>query len=378
MVDAVRPPVHGDPPGSFPDRRNLPRRIQPTPPVAFVAAVLAWLAAPGLAAAPPSASAPDVPRQALRTTAHFAFFSDFETNLNDALIAAGLARKRGAEEKGDLARGSACFDALPPAQRAGWNRAVDYYADVVSSESAGDREQVRLRLDLAGVVKDGEWEDPEERRFVRIARGIREAAAPAYEACRWAGQDGANRRWIEALAPLLAGHESALAGRLAEAFQTTWAGLPIRVDVVETAEWSGAHTIHLRPPGAHVLISSANPGYQGIAALEMVFHEASHFLAGRDAPLRRALDDATRDLGNPFRGDLVHAVHFYMAGEIVRRRLREAAGTDYTPAMYALGLFDRGVFRQAIEATWPAYLDGRTTLPEASRALVRALRAGGP
>jgi len=336
---------------------------------AIVAAILTWV--------PVAAAAQNASTQAVRTTAHFAFFSDFETNLNDALIAAGLARKRGSTDKGEASPEAACLDALPAAERAGWNRAVDYYADVVSSESVGDRGRTRIRLELAGVVKDDEWEDAEERRFIRIARGMRAAAAPAYEACRWTERDAANRRWIETLAPSLAEHELALAGRLAEAFQTRWAGLPMRVDVVETVEWSGAHTIHLRPPGAHVLISSSNPGYQGIAALEMVFHEASHFLTGRDTPLRRALDDAIRELGDPFRGDLVHAVHFYMTGEIVRRRLQEAAGIDYAPAMYALGLYDRGVFRRAIEATWPPYIDGKTTLPEAALALVRALQTGG-
>lgn len=319
---------------------------------------------------PPSATQ-SAAGQAVRITAHFAFFSDFETNLNDALIAAGRARdNRGSAPSLE----PACIKALPAAERAGWSRAVDQYAGTISSRSTGSRDQMRIRLELAGVVKDDEWEDPAERRFIEATRAIRAAAAPAYRACRWTAQDRANRRWIEALLPLLIEHESMLAGRLAEAFQTGWASLPIRVDVVETVDWTGANTIHLRPPSAHVLISSSNPGYQDAAALEMVFHEASHFLTGRDTPLRRALEDAVpRAAGNPFRGDLVHAVHFYMTGEIVRRRLHEA-GIDYRPYMYAQRLYRGSVFFQAVESTWPAYLDGETTLPDAARALVQALQ----
>lgn len=288
------------------------RRVRAAGAIA-IAATLSGIVAAG-------ASESARPEPVVTATDQFAFFSDFETNLNDALIAAGDARNRGKPELFRAGPEAACLAKLP---------------------------------------------DPEERRLVEIARGFRSAGAPAYRACRWAAQDQANRGWIDALLPLLAEHEAAIARRLSEVYQTPWGGLPFRVDVVETADWSGAHTINLLPTGAHVLISSSHPDYRGLAALEMIFHEASHFLTGRQKPLPAALAEATRKLGNPFHGDLAHAVNFYVTGEVVRRVLGEAGKPGYTPYLYAQGLFDRGTFRRAIESTWPPYLDGKRTLPEA-------------
>ena len=326
-----------------------------------------------LCIAPAAADSPA--REPVAVTEHFAFFSDFETNLNDRLIAAGRARRQGDPESFHSGPESACLDQLPPSQRRAWNLAVDYYAESVSPKKFVDGEQFLLRLDLADMVADDEWE-PEEWPLVRIARGFRQAAAPAYETCRWQHQDQENRRWIEAITALLATHEEMLAGRLSEVYQTPWRGLPIPVDVVETVSWAGANTFLLRPPGScHVLVSSSNPDYQGRAALEMVFHETGHYLTGRRTPLSTALAAATERLGNPFYGDLKHAVNFYLTGEVVRRRLEEVGEPDYTPALYALGLYDRGTFRSSAESTLPAYLDGERTLDEVVEDLIEALAA---
>lgn len=343
-----------------------PRRVSSAALVVLI--VAAQLAGAAVAVAAEGAG------EAVLVTDHFALWSDFETNLNDALTAAGRARPKGQAELFHSGAETACFAALPAAERAGWERAVDYYAEIVSVHDTLARTPTLLRLSLAGVVGDDEWDTLEERRFVEIGRGMRSAAAPAYRECRWPAQDRANRRFIEELAPRLAAHEEILAARLVQVFATPWKGLPFRVDVVETVDYSGANSVLLRPPGAHVLISSSNPGYRGPAALEMIFHEACHFLAGRGTPLRVALTSAEEELGSPFRGDLVHAVHFYTTGEVVRRALEQAGEPAYTPYLYAQDLFDGGTFRRAIETTWPAYLDGERTLAEAARDLLLALR----
>jgi hypothetical protein len=44
------------------------------------------------------------------TTSYFAIYSDFDTNLNDALIAAGLARKKNKPELFRSGEEAACFD----------------------------------------------------------------------------------------------------------------------------------------------------------------------------------------------------------------------------------------------------------------------------
>ena len=312
--------------------------------------------------------------QPVHTSDHFAFHSDFHTNLNDALLDAGASRRDDRSELFHDGEEAACFDALPAVERIAWDRAVDFHAEAVASGARGRSVKGLIRLSLAGVVDDDDWEQDEERRLIEIARGMRTAAAPAYTACRWSKQDTANRRWISALAPLLRAHEQPIARRLAEVYQTVWQGLPLRVDVVEVADWSGAHTINLRPPGVHILITSGRSEYQGLAALEMVFHEACHFLTGREKPLRTILNGVLAELGDPFRGDLVHAVHFYMTGEVVRRTLEASGGTRYEPSIIARDIFTQGGFHGVVQSVWPRYLDGELDLESATRALVTALQ----
>lgn len=321
----------------------------------------------------PAGAAAPAPAEPVLETPHFAFYSDFANNLDDALVFAAAARHGDAPELFRSGPEAECFGARPAAERAAWDRAVDYYAEIVVPEGPRrTRERTVLRLDLAGVVPDDEWEG-EERTWVDLGRAFRAAAAPAYRACRWPEQDRENRRWIEELAPRLAKHEEAIARRMAEVYATPWEGLPFRYDVVATGDPNGAHTINLDPPGAHVVISSGNPGYRDAAALEMVFHEAAHFLTGRGEPVPSAIAQALSDLRYRFHGDLTHWVNFYMTGEVVRRALEAAGEPEYTPFLYAQGLGEGGSFRPAIERTWPPYLDGERTLEEAAHDLVGAL-----
>jgi len=304
------------------------------------------------------------------TTPRFAFYSDFDTNLNDALIAAGVARKGGKPELLHSGAEVSCFSKLPPSARAAWDGAVDYYAEIISPAEWNDRQQYLLRVQLAGF--DEELKDAEARQFVEIARSFRAAATPAYKACRWAAQDEKNRLWIEELKPRLAANEERIASRLEQLYRKRWNGLPIPVDVVETVNWSGANSILRDPAGGHLLISNS---YQGPAALEVVFHEASHLLMDRGDPLRQALDSAASAVDFRLPGDLWHVVLFYTTGEVVRRILDDGGKPGYTPMVY--GIFDRGTwagYRKALETAWHPYVDGERALAEAAANLIEALR----
>jgi hypothetical protein len=325
------------------------------------------LGAAGAALAQPSARAP---RSPVVTTPHFAFYNDFDTNLNDALVTAGAARTRSQPELFHAGDEVACFAALPASARAGWEGAVRYYQEIVSPASWSDRQQYLLRVDLAGFSE--ELEDAGGRQFVGIARSFRGAAAPAYRACRWAAQDEKNRRWIEELRARLAAGEAKIAPRLETLYGKPWGGLPIPVDVVETVDWSGANSILRDPAGGHLLVSVAN---EGPAALEVVFHEASHLLMGRGAPLREALDQAARAVDFRLPGALWHVVLFYTTGETVRRILADGGKSGYTPMVY--GIFDRGTwvdYRGPLESAWRPYIAGEATLSEAAARLMGALR----
>ena len=300
----------------------------------------------------------------------FAFYSDFATNLHDALLAAGTARRAGQSNRFGTDSDAQCFDALPAAERAAWNSAVDYYAEIIAAGQSFDRAQTLPRLELLWRADD--WARGDERTFIVIARNFRSAAASAYERCRWPAQDARNRAWIDALRPALARHEDALARRLVELYGADWEVLPIPVDVVETVSWAGADSIFTRPPPGHVRASSTRAEYQTpAAALEVVFHEASHLLMGDNSPLFAALTAAERAATQPAPRDLWHVVLFYMTGETVRRQLEAAGEPKYTPLLYALDIF--GDVREPIAVVWPSYLDGKSSLPEAATRLFEAL-----
>jgi hypothetical protein len=319
----------------------------------------------------PSTSLGQAPeRTPVVTTPHFAFYSDFDTNLNDALNAAGVARRGGKPELFHSGDEMPCFDKLPPSARAGWDRAVDYYAEIISPADWNARQQYLLRVQLAGY--DEKWTDAGARQFVEIARSFRGAATPAYKACRWAAQDEKNRRWIEELKPRLAKDEERTALRLEQLYGKRWNGLPLLVDVVETVDWAGANSIFGNLDGGHLLISNS---YQGPAALEIVFPEASHLLMDRKDPVWLALDSAASAVDWRLPDELWHVVLFYTTGEAVRRILDEGGKAGYTPMVY--GIFDRGTwvrYREALESNWLPYVHGKRALSEAAAGLIEALR----
>ena len=321
---------------------------------------VAVLANPG-----PTLAQPERPR-AVVTTAHFAFFSDLAANLNDALTATGRARRVKRQELFQTDPEKACFDKLTAAERAGWTRAVDYFAEIIVPFNINAREQILFRIEL---MAGSDWATGNDRTFMAIARSMRAAAMPAYERCRWAAQDAANRRWIEHVVALLNVHERALGERLAQVYDTSWAGAPFRVDVVESV---GGNTQVFVPAGPHILVSSSTPDNQDRAALEAVFHEASHALAGK---LEEVVKRALSARGSAVPSDLSHAVVFYLTGETVRRAL-EQAGEPYSPWLYALRLWPDNV-RDALPKTLSPYLNGQGTLVEAIDNLVHALSPAG-
>lgn len=210
----------------------------------------------GLSLGPSASAAPVHGRAPIATTSYFVFYSDFETNLNDALINAGVARRFDRSELFRAGDEAACFAKLEPAARAGWNRALDYYAEIVSPTRFNDRGQLLIRLQIAGF--DDERLDSRDQDLVDITRSVRGAAAPAYRACRWTAQNDANRRWVAATLPALTAHERAVGERLGRLYEKTWRGLPLPVDVVQTVDWSGANTIFRDPDGGHILIAIEN------------------------------------------------------------------------------------------------------------------------
>jgi hypothetical protein len=232
---------------------------------------------------------------------------------------------------------------------------------------------VLLRFKLAGLPQRYGMDDKANLQYLDEIAVVREAATPAYVKCRWPAQDALNRQWIARLKPLLDRYETSLGEELPRLFQKAWTALPVRVDVVDTASFAGANSAATDSSISHIRISSTNPGNQERAALETAFHEAVHSLTTLDSPLATALASAIKTSGTTLpQMDLVHAVHFFITGEAVRRAFARQREPPYTAYLYALKLFpDR--FRESAAQIWPPFIDGTRTLAEAAADQVRAL-----
>ncbi|MGH9581174.1 MAG: hypothetical protein ACRD2R_09275 [Terriglobales bacterium] len=315
----------------------------------------------------------------------FEFHSGFWMNLHHFLYNQGRAARPGAPAAdGNTQARRASSSAQPGAalsaeENQQWRESVHFYASVLSSQDLlfnGDMVAIKTRL------ADMEGEPDLKKSGLRpdLVTAL-ERAAPIYRSHWWSQHDRSNRAWVAAVAPLVEQLGGGLSRRLAEVYQASWPEGRIRVDVSYYANWAGAYTT-LNP--LHITISSSDPGYQGFAAFEMLFHEASHALAGA---VRDGIARVCRTRNRPIPRDLWHAVIFYTTGEMVRRTLGAADGNQaqstqgskrapgYTPYAYRQGLYERGWegYVRVLERFWRQYLDGQVDFDRAIARMVANL-----
>jgi len=189
-----------------------------------------------------------------------------------------------------------------------------------------------------------------------------ERAAAVYRARWWPQHNGQNLAWIAAATPLVTKYEAVMKKDLSAAFQTPWPTEPILTDVSEYASRFGAYTM-LEP--THITISSAEAGNAGPAALETLFHEASHALIKKVSDVLEA-ELASQKREFPRRA-FWHAVLFYTAGHVAEKHLE-----NYTQYGIKNGVFDRAWPGAVpiLETDWKPYLDGKVDLATAIRNLV--------
>jgi hypothetical protein len=314
--------------------------------------------AAGAATAQPADALPDRVEALVATSHTFAFYSDPVFNLHDFLVWSTFSREP-VEPAPD------CLAGLPPEQRAAFEHAREHYK--VLAAPGGNRLLLALRYRLAGFGGFG----IADAVAIEDALAVLPPAAPAYQKCWWLTHDARNRRWIAALRPLLEAHEDVLTERLQDLYGEELGG-PLPVDVVSYGSFTGADSV-VDPD--HLLVSSIKPSNAGYAALEVVFHEASHtvFGPGHDGRLWTELEAAAKADGAPLASDFWHAMLFYTTGSAVKARLAER-GIDYEQLLYSEGLFERSWpgFRRPLERLWRPYLDGRVPMAEAAKQIVAA------
>jgi hypothetical protein len=188
---------------------------------------------------------------------------------------------------------------------------------------------------------------------------------------------------------------------LADIYQTRWPAERIRVDVTAVANYAGAYTT-LEP--LRVTIASSDTRNQGAAAMEVLFHEASHGIA---TPVELAIARECRQRDKPIPRDLWHALIFYTTGEVIKPILdaqssdAPASGaspndtlpsgstskttpdpgsqgsqdSEYLPYAKREGLYQRGWegYLTLLTRYWQPYLEGRTTFDDAIAHMASAL-----
>ena len=209
---------------------------------------------------------------------------------------------------------------------------------------------------------------------ITIATGLRttlERVMPIYMKHWWPEHDRANRAWIAGAQPLLDRHGAALAKAVTAVYGATWTTEPMPVDLTFVGGPSGAYSTG---PPRHIIMPSSDPSYGGNAALELLFHEASHHWG---QVLSGGIFLGAKELGVSVPAQLWHSVLFYTAGELTTRELRargirdyveySTRGDLYTP-MCGAGCRDR------IIEHWTPRLDGKRSIDEALTALVASFK----
>ena len=314
------------------------------------------IAAPLLAGCAVEAPAP------APATMRFEFHSAFLMNLHHFLV--------------DAARHPGRIDALKwdvpptPDEMAALHQAVAFYATTFGKRSLLFDDQLRdikhalARVDDAQRQAGGLGLPPE-------LAAVLDRVAPIYARCLWASQDKTNRDWIAHVQVLEARYGARIQPRLERIFETRFPA-SIRDDVVvATGSINGAYT---GPTPPQTVLPSGWDEYDGLAALEMIWHEASH--TGADEHLIDLIETESHARGREAPDNLWHAALFEAVGVTVSDVLA-ADGIHYVEYAEAQGVYTHGwdAYVPSLHGPWRAWIDGHGTLGAAVDAMLSSLTA---
>ena len=291
-------------------------------------------------------------RPAAQSNALFAFHSNPWLNLHHFARAS--------------ARGGPAPTGLSEEESRQWTAGVEFYKPYAARDVLRDEGMVDIKSALRGAEVKPSLDG------IKIDAGLKatlERLMPIYRKHWWPEHDRGNRAWIAAVQPLLERHGTALSQALTRTYDTTWPNDPIPVDLSVTAGPTGAYTTG---PPTHVTISSSEPSHQGLASLEMLFHEGSHSPV---SDLFQRVRQAASDQKVSVPPQLWHGVLFYTAGELTARELK-AHGIAYTPYgrqdLYT-NLCGAGC-REKIAEYWTPRLDRKQSIADSLSRLVASFK----
>lgn len=200
---------------------------------------------------------------------------------------------------------------------------------------------------------------------------VLDSVAPMYARCLWAQQDAGNLQWIAEAKRLDERYGAEVQEGVARYLQTPFPLTPIRIDiVVETGKRQGAYT------DTQTVIPGGRPSYQGLASLEMVYHEISHIAS--TAKLEDAIEARLKATQRKLDTDLWHVVQFYTVGAVVKDAYKQRDGIAYEPYANKGGLYQGywSPLAPLVDSEWRAYMDGKHTFDQAVVRMVDRLPAG--
>lgn len=319
----------------------------------FSRALLALLLA-GPALADAGATAP-IPR------AQFAFHSGFLMNLHHFLF--NLATHPDRMESWIRSNG------LSSTEEAALRQALAFYRNSYA-------ERDLLFDDTMTAIKRALSVDDSRRdpQGLGLAPGLADAlraAAPIYAAHAWSTEDAANRSWIAQVKSLDSRYGEDVQAAVERGLAGSFPRAPVRVDIVaETGKRQGAYT------DSQAVIPAGRANYQGLASLEMLYHEAAHVQTTEG--IERAIGARLKASGKSAESELWHVLQFHTVGAAVADAVRRRDGIVYVPYADKIGLSTGywAPFQPLIERDWKPWLQGKESMEEAIQHMVAQLPDG--
>ena len=292
---------------------------------------------------------------------------DFWLDLHHFLYILGRAQAGVADALGTSAphEQDSMLPTLTPDEQARWRDAVSLYAHNFSRlDLVSDRQLVAVTGRLAGIGGAATLDGAGPALAPEVVAAL-EGVAPAYRRAWWPAHRRANEQWVAETKTLVDQHGHSVLTFITDAYQLPWPAAGYPVHVCAYTNWAGAYSTD----GPLLVVSSVDAGGDhGPAALETVFHEATHQW---DNAIASRLAELGQPIGKKVPDGLTHAMIWMTAGEAVRRAI-----PGYVPIAEAGGLWARGAnprYRPALEATWLPYLNGKGTRDEALLALMKVV-----
>jgi hypothetical protein len=305
----------------------------------------------------PLPPATPTPRAWTEDVAPFSLRSDLWMNLHHYLFGQAADGDQLVPNAVDLA----AWRQLPAPERGSWERAIALYGERWSKNDLlfdDTNHQIKQRLALQGSAESLTLSDQGMDGLAATLNDV----APSYQRSMWPAHRERNLAWAAAARPLVEQHGKALIERLSSLFRATWPAAPVRVDLCINSNWSGAYT-STRP--IHIVIASADKRNQGAYALEILFHESSHFMIGS---IREALKTVAAKQGVEEPPSLWHALLFYASGRAVAERI---PGHEMYADREGIWKGEWAKYRPALAGAWQGYMDGRGTFEDSLATLVR-------